>query len=290
MKKAFKFFLVAIIFSSCNDIQDVKTYDTILENTTQTTTTQTPVFINKQGLVIKDRFIVPDGYERVSTIDGTFENYLQNLSLKPDGEKVKFFDGREKSRDVYLAVVDYSLGERDLQQCADAVMRLRAEYFYQKNEYDKISFHFVNGFEANFSKWIGGYGISVDGNNASWFKKETNNNSYESFQKYLDIVYAYASTLSLEKELVPKNLSDINIGDVFIRGGSPGHSVIVVDMAINKTNSEKLIMLAQSYMPAQDIQILKGDIQNSPWFYTNVSEKFITPEWTFDISELKTWQ
>lgn len=211
------------------------------------------------------------------------------MPLKPDGTKVKYYDGREKSRDVYLAVVDFSLGEKDLQQCADAVIRLRAEYLYAMNRYQEIHFNFVSGFNAEFSKWAEGNGISVNGNTVSWNSNRNNNSSYESFQKYLDMVYAYASTLSLEKELTGKPLSDLAVGDVFIQGGSPGHCVIVVDMALNEETGEKIFMLAQSYMPAQDIQILKGDLEGSPWFSANIKETLKTPEWTFRVSDLKTW-
>lgn len=211
------------------------------------------------------------------------------MPLKPDGTKVKYYDGREKSRDVYLAVVDFSLGEKDLQQCADAVIRLRAEYLYAMNRYQEIHFNFVSGFNAEYSKWAEGNGISVNGNTVSWNSNRNNNSSYESFQKYLDMVYAYASTLSLEKELTGKPLSDLAVGDVFIQGGSPGHCVIVVDMALNEETGEKIFMLAQSYMPAQDIQILKGDLEGSPWFSANIKETLKTPEWTFRVSDLKTW-
>ena len=45
-------------------------------------------------------------------------------------------------------------------------------------------------------------------------------------------------------------------GDVFIKGGSPGHAVIVVDVAIYTQTGKKVFLLAQSYMPAQQIHIL----------------------------------
>lgn len=48
-------------------------------------------------------------------------------------------------------------------------------------------------------------------------------------------------------------------------------------------------MLAQSYMPAQDIQILKGECEGSPWFSANIEDIMQTPEWTFKVSDLKTW-
>lgn len=245
--------------------------------------------INNDGQTVTERFDTLLGFVRQETEEKSFAHYLQNLPLKPDGTKVKYYDGREKTRDVYLAVLDFDLGERDLQQCADAVIRLRAEYLYSEGRFDEIHFNFVNGFKAEYSKWADGYGISVNGSEVSWINNSKNNRSYESFQKYLDMVYAYASTLSLEKELIAKSFSDLDIGDVFIQGGSPGHCVIVVDMASN-IHGEKIFMLAQSYMPAQDIQILKGDSEGSPWFSANIEDILITPEWKFQVSNLRTWQ
>lgn len=245
--------------------------------------------VKPAGATLRERFSVPEGFSRTENEDGSFAFYLQNLPLKEDGAKVRYFDGREKSRDVYMAVVDYPLGDRDLQQCADAVIRLRAEYLYSAGQQDKICFHFVSGFAAEFSKWASGYGISVKGNDVSWVQNARNDASYESFQKYLDIVYAYSSTLSLEKELLAKDIGEITIGDVFIVGGSPGHCVIVVDMAVDDSSGEKVFMLAQSYMPAQDIQILKGEAEGSPWYSADIAEKLSTPEWTFEKTQLKTW-
>ena len=245
--------------------------------------------IHADGATIKERFSPPDGFTRTESERGSFEEFLRELPLKPDGSAVKYFNGSEKTRDVYLAVVDYTLGDRDLQQCADAVMRLRAEYFYSVGQLNKIHFNFVNGFTAYFSKWAEGNGVAVKGNNASWVKNSKNNDSYESFQKYLDIVYAYANTYSLENELISKDVSALAIGDVFIIGGFPGHCVIVVDMAVNMISGEKVFMLAQSFMPAQDIHILKGDHEDSPWYSANIGNRLYTPEWTFDRTQLKTW-
>lgn len=85
-------------------------------------------------------------------------------------------------------------------------------------------------------------------------------------------------------------MSSLAIGDVFIHGGAPGYCVIVVDLAVNENTGEKIFMLAQSYMPAQDIQILKGDSDGSPWFTTSIGDILKTPEWTFKVSDLKTWE
>lgn len=98
--------------------------------------------------------VPPEGYVRVNVKEGSFGEYLRNLPLCSHGSKVYYFDGREKwNRGVYCAVVDVEIGKRDLQQCADAVMRLRAEYLYKCKAYDQISFNFTNGFRADYAKW-----------------------------------------------------------------------------------------------------------------------------------------
>lgn len=87
-------------------------------------------------------------------------------------------------------------------------------------------------------------------------------------------------------------LSELSVGDVFIQGGSPGHAVIIVDMAVNKNTGEKLFLLAQSYMPAQEIQVLKNpnNSSNSPWYSTSFVQELMTPEWTFRVTDLKRFK
>lgn len=241
---------------------------------------------------VQTRFVVPDGYKRKVSEKNSFAEYLQNLKLKPEGTLVYTYNGKIKEpRDVYVAVVDIDVGDKDLQQCADAVMRLRTEYLYSQSRFDEIHFNFTNGFNAQYSKWRDGYRINVKGNSTSWVKKYNESTSYEDFREYLDIVFTYAGTLSLAKELESVELSEIQIGDVFIKGGSPGHSVLVVDMAVNEKTGDKIFLLAQSYMPAQDIQILKNPMNTelSPWYSVNFGETLQTPEWDFKKEHLKSF-
>lgn len=245
--------------------------------------------IDTRGKIVKDRFVPPPGFKRVSHPAGTFQNYLQQLPLKPEGSRVQYYNGAEKPPGrVYLAVVDMDIGNRDLQQCADAIMRLRGEYLYHAKRYDDIRFDLTNGFDMTFEKWRQGYRIKVSGNTVSWVKSKGPSSSYTQFRSYMNMVFAYAGTLSLAKELRPVPIQDIQIGDVFIQGGSPGHAVIVLDMAENDSG-EKRFLLAQSYMPAQDIQILQNPRENpgDPWFAIPAGQLFETPEWNFGIDDLK---
>ncbi len=246
--------------------------------------------IRNEGDNIESRFQPPTGYTRNEYEVNSFGYYLRHLPLKPAGSKVYYYNGGIKNNHVYAAVVDMDIGEKNLQQCADAIIRLRAEYLYAINKSDAISFHLTNGFITPYSKWKQGFRVKVTGNNTSWVKVSTPDNSYKNFRAYLDFVFSYAGTLSLSKELKAKPLSSLSIGDVFIKGGSPGHAVIVVDMAENDQGN-KMFLLAQSYMPAQEIQVLKNenDPSISPWYRAEIAEKLITPEWTFEVNELKTW-
>lgn len=246
--------------------------------------------INSNEKTIQTRFIPPNGFVRKPVSENSFAGYLRNLPLKPAGSKVKYYNGEIKDDDVYCAVVDMDISNRNLQQCADAVMRLRAEYFYGLQAYDKISFTLTNGFKMDYTEWMQGNRLMVNGNHTSWQKTTEASNTYASFRAYLEVVFSYAGTLSLSKSLQPQNIKNLSIGDVFIKGGTPGHAVIVVDVAEN-TASEKVFLLAQSYMPAQETQILKNfnKQQINPWYSLSEIDILYTPQWTFDIAQLKTW-
>ena len=81
-------------------------------------------------------------------------------------------------------------------------------------------------------------------------------------------------------------LKNMQIGDVFIMGGSPGHAVIVVDMAEN-AKGEKIFMLAQSYMPAQQTQILINRESDGVWYSLKGKDVLVTPEWNFPVERLR---
>ena len=241
---------------------------------------------------IEHRFKAPDGFEREFQDSASFGYYLRHLPLKPEGAPLLAFNGSvlEKNR-VYAAVVDLPIGNKDLHQCADAVMRLRAEYLWRQGRFDEIHFHFTNGFDVPYSKWMQGYRVVIEGNKTYWTTEpKSPSNTYQDFWRYMETIFMYAGTLSLSKELNPIDIKDIKIGDVFIQGGSPGHAAIVVDMAVNPENQERVFILAQSYMPAQNLQVLLNPRTNDVWYNTNQMYPLETPEWTFDKGSLKRFQ
>lgn len=246
--------------------------------------------INKDGISLMNRIKPPLSYTRIELEGNSFGSYLRNFKLKPHGSKVHYYNGEIKSRDVHVAVLDMDVGDKDLQQCADSIIRLRADYLYEEDRFEDISFNLTNGFQTPYKKWMNGYRVKVKGNTTTWIKKYDNNeNDYKVLKSYLEFIYSYAGTLSLSKELKSVDYMSMKVGDVFIRGGSPGHGIIVMDMAVND-EGERIYMLAQGYMPAQEMHVLLNprDKEMSPWYKLDENDtEIITPEWTFTTSELK---
>ncbi len=239
---------------------------------------------------LSSRFAPPSGYRRVAAEPSSFAAWLRGLPLLPGRPDVLLFNGRKKgNQSAQAAVVDIDVGNRDLQQCADAVMRLRAEYLRVAKRDAEICFRFTSGSDAVWTRWRAGERPSVDGRKVTWRRKAGRNGTYAEFKRYLIKVFQYAGTASLEKELekvVPPR--PVAPGDVFIEGGFPGHAVVVVDVA-EKDTGERVFLLLQSYMPAQQMHILKNpDARDlSPWYRYHPAEPLTTPEWRFSAKALR---
>ncbi len=260
--KTFSFFLALMVLSG------VIPEDISANGEDQSGDYYNRVLVNPAGAAISGRFRVPVHYARVPLDMGSFGYFLRNLPLKSHGSMVHYFNGYvKKNSGIYAAVVDMDIGREDLLQCADAVMLLRGEYLYARGDYDRIHFNLLKDGKPRYYK--------------DWADR---GHSYRSFRKYMDHIFAYANTRSLRRELVKADMSGLKAGDIFIQTGNPyGHAVLVADVAIDSRTKNKIFLLAQSYMPAQDIQILvnPGDSGISPWYRSDFEGPLHTPEWTF---------
>ena len=240
---------------------------------------------------LASRISPPSGFARETAASGSFAAWLRNIPLKKGRPAVQLYEGRPKSnQDAHVAVVDIDTGTRDLQQCADAVIRLRAEYLYSQRQSAAIHFNFTSGEAARFAQWADGYRPIVSGKQVKWEKRAEKNDSYASFREYLNIVFAYAGTASLNQELKKVGaVRDLAAGDVLIEPGYPGHAVIVVDVAKDAKAGHRAFLLAQGYMPAQDIHILKNPAGGplGPWYDVDFGGTLKTPEWTFRAEHLR---
>lgn len=219
---------------------------------------------------------LPTGFERVPLSHGLFADYLRNLPLRKDKTVYLYNKQPKPNQSIHYAVIDISTGGKDLQQCADAVMRLRAEYFFDKKLYDSIRFPKGNRDEYRFSLYL----------------KKTTQALRPAFLQFMETVFINCGSYTLEKSLhTVTDLSRMQIGDVFVKGGAPGHAEIVVDMAVNKTTGKKIYMLAESYMPAQDIHLLLNPLNISlgPWHELTNDQQVVTASWIFTSNQLRRW-
>lgn len=240
--------------------------------------------VNAKGKSLQERIVPPLGFERTKAGKNSLTTFLREYPLKKAGKPVLLYNGEEKgNQNAHAAVFKLPLEKEDLQQCADSVMRVYAEYFWKTGQKGRISFRFVDGFQAKYSKWRSGYRIRAGESRSSWIPGGAHDDSYENFKKYLRMVFAYASTLSLEQESKKIKLSEVETGDIFLNAGSPGHVVMVVDVC-SAPDGKKAFLLGQGFMPAQEFHLLKNPLhEDDPWYYVDeVSYPLQTPEYSFE--------
>ena len=217
----------------------------------------------------------PDGYERIERDE--YAEFLRSLPLKGRGAKVQFYTGWVEFFDVInYAVVDIPLLS-NAEQCADVCMRIRAEYLFLKGLYDSIHFNAVSGKTLRYD---GGH-------------------DRKTFEQYLCNVYDVANTFSLSRELKQRNLQDIQPGDIFIyaaedrEGATYGHAITVVDVAQNLKSGKKAFLLAEGFLPARSIHVMRNleNPSQSPWFMLDENEETLTLSgFTFKSDELRYFE
>lgn len=238
---------------------------------------------------------LPPGYERLKVAASSFGEWLRKLPLRANNTIYLYNHQPKSDQSDHYAVIDISTGNEDLQQCADAIMRLRAEYFYSRHEYSSIHFPAGNKTIFNFGEFVKGERYFL--HDGTLGKHYINNisecSSHECLMQFLRWVFIYCGTYTVDEQTRPvDNLNDIMPGDVFVKAGSPGHAMIVADIAIEKSTGKKIFLLAQGFMPAQDMHIVKNKENStlSPWYSVeDIKDKIYTPGFIFDKIALKKW-
>ena len=233
---------------------------------------------------------VEPGFTRDAVAPGSFAAWLRGLPLVAGRPDVLLHDGTRKGfQKGHAAVVDLDVDTRDLQQCADTVLRLRAEYLLASGHHADLCFHYTSGDAVPFQRWALGQRPVVRGNKVSWRNNGAPPASgRKAFAAWMRNVFMYAGTLSLRAETsAVSKVSDVHAGDVFVQGGSPGHAVMVVDVARNAAG-QPAVMLVQGYMPAQQAHVLA--VNGNPdrvWYVLRDGQPLVLPEWTFAPGSLR---
>lgn len=272
MKKIISGIVITLLVSGCSK---EKLGDRLLAepDKNELSVSENSVKINKDKNTIKKRFSPPKGYDWIEEKPDSFGYFIENFKLKPYGNQILKYDGTPiATQHLHEAVFDIDTGNKDLQQCADAIIRLRAEYLFKAKKFDEIKFHFTNGDLVSWNDYKNGIRAFVNGNSVSFKKVAEFDDSYENFRNYLDLIFNYAGTISLNKETknVTKN-SHLKTGDILITPGSPGHVVFIAGVCENK-EGKRLFLLSEGFTPAQSIHLLSNPFEKniSPWYNLDV--------------------
>jgi hypothetical protein len=192
--------------------------------------------------------------------------FLQQLPTE-DKPIVDYKGNPVSNQGKRFKILTYDVGHADLQQCADALMRIRAEFLFSRKKYKEISFHFCSGLNYSWTDYLKGKRPVMKGRNQIIVQTVAIcEPSHKTLREYLDIVYAYANTVSLCGEL--KYTNRLEIGTVIIYPGNPGHCCMIVDAALNGKN-DTVYKLVEGYMPAQSIYVLSNPFEPdlNPWYH-----------------------
>lgn len=245
--------------------------------------------IHKEGRTIKARIKVPEGFERILPEEQTFSDYIQNYPLKEASAEVINYDGNPYIfQQGHVGVLEVPVPSNGLQQCADALIRIRSEYLWAANRKEEIGFTFTSGHYCSWTKYAEGYRPKINGNVVTFSKIAAPNDSKENFYKYLNLIYTYAGTYSLSQELQKiSTLSQVNVGDLLIYPGFPGHVMMVGDIIQNQEGDRRFAFF-QGNTPAQSVHIIKNvsDTSINPWYDLEGKTSLETPIYTFSSFEM----
>jgi hypothetical protein len=228
---------------------------------------------------IASRFPTPKDRTRVEVAPGSFGAFLRDLPLLAPGSPVRSFKGdliRAGDHPRVAGVVALDLGPFDLQQCADTIVRLHAEWQFARGNHD-LSYRASSGFVMDLAHWEHGARLRADGNNLQWIQEAKPDQSWESFRAYLDRVFTFTNTVALARDAATVKSQELEPGDFFVQAGFPGHAVIVLDLAVD-ANGKRYALLGQGFMPAQNLHVLKTE-RDETWFPLDAFADVYTPFW-----------
>ena len=230
---------------------------------------------------LEARFAVPPGYARVAVPSGSFGAWLRDLPLAAEGSAVLSNTGETvfPGGDPYVAaVVAIDVGAGDLQQSADAVLRLHAEWLWASDQSDALSYRSASKLALPFSRWAKGQRLLASGPNVFWVVKgKPRPPSYDDFRQYIDAVMLWSNHVSLAARA--NHVADptaLSPGDFFLQTRGKGHAILVLDVA-QKPTGERVALLGQALQsPAQSIHVMRLGPATA-WFSLRPPNPVLTP-------------
>lgn len=286
-----------IVFIFFNKHQQNKNNNTLSnnENTTQTTDapntaapTQEEVLdpIIPSETTIGTRFNPPAGYKRVQVSNDSFGKYLRDFKLREYTTKPLAYDTAAKTlanndSAPAVSVLDMDLiNKSNLQEAANSVIRLYAEFLYKQGRFDDIAFNLLTtpAFRLDFRTWSEGGRLIEEGNSITWCKEHGEHckhrdvdtgTEYGVFKYYMQNVMLHSNISSLPSNMKSVSMNEVTVGDIIVYADSKIPDIIV-DMAENADGS-KLLLIARGGNPASEIFIVRNESNSdlNPWHDMN---------------------
>ncbi len=204
---------------------------------------------------LDSRFPTPAGFTRVTVEPNSYAAWLRGLPVRTDRQHVLAYDGRRLFRPS-AAVIALDVGDRDLQQCADTVIRLHAEYRWHRGQAEKTAYHFTSGDRSSWADWRRGERFRISGSKVERYRGRARSNTWKSWRGWLTHLFRYAGTQSLRHDSKPLGDRPFAAGDFLVHPGGPGHAVVVLDIA-EHTDGRRIALVGQGFMPAEDLHVLQ---------------------------------
>jgi len=230
---------------------------------------------------LESRFPTPPGYHRVAVTPGSFGEWLRGLPLAAPGTPVLSHAGDTvfNGDDAYVAaVVAIDVGAGDLQQSADAVIRLHGEWLWATDQWSSISYKSASKLDMPFSRWAKGQRLLAAGPNVGWVVKgKPKDPTYNDFRQYIDAVMLWSNNVSLALRATRvQDPAQLHGGDFFLQSRGKGHAILVLDVA-QKPTGERVALLGQTLQsPAQSIHVMRLGPATA-WFSMRPPNPVLTP-------------
>jgi hypothetical protein len=203
----------------------------------------------------------------------SFGLWLRGLKVNPAGDPINAYDGSVIPHNG--RVLDLAMVKGNLQQCADSAIRLRAEWLREKKK--PIVFHATSGDPLPWARYRDGERPFEEGGRIKWKPAAAG-----SWDGYLTRVFMWAGTrsLGLDTVVVESPLP----GDMLVIPGSPGHAVVLLDVAVD--GEQTYVLIGEGYMPAQEFHVELGP-QEGWWLWR---EGLILKHWDMRRADLLRWK
>lgn len=214
-----------------------------------------------------------------TTAPNAYGAWLQQLELLEESAPILTHDGREVYHNGRPIQLDMVRG--DLQQCADSAIRLRAEWLRATHaSVEELMFHATSGDPLPWSRFLEGERPYVENNRIQWRSGASKNPSWNA---WLRAVFTWAGTRSLAAyETQP--VETPTPGDMLVEPGSPGHAVVILNVATR--GEQTFLLIGEGYMPAQQFHVEHGP-HNGWWEWTSAGLRL--PAFYMPRDSLRRW-